>query len=117
MHEECRQKSARITSLSDQIQKVRCKNLKLEGVKQEAAIILGHILSVKHSQGISAAVLVPQETQTLDMCGSCRAGKYWLLSTRAAFVQEKANIPFIFLTHASSGARVVDKVKIYIQNL
>ncbi|XP_004555771.1 uncharacterized protein cfap157 isoform X1 [Maylandia zebra] len=45
VHEECRQKSARITSLSDQIQKVRCKNLKLEGVKQEAAIILGHILS------------------------------------------------------------------------
>ncbi|CAI5649296.1 unnamed protein product [Oreochromis niloticus] len=45
VHEECRQKSARVTSLSDQIQNVRCKNLKLEGVKQEAAIILGHILS------------------------------------------------------------------------
>lgn len=51
------------------------------------------------------------------MCGSCRAGKYWLLSTRAAFIEEKAKIPFIFLTHASSGARVIDKVKIYIQNL
>lgn len=56
---------------------MRCKNLKLEGVKQEAAIILGHILLVKHSQGISAAVLVPLENSgyVWQLQGSYRQSK------------------------------------------
>lgn len=66
------------------------------------------------------------KTQSGYQCFSA-PGKLWICVAAAGqenigycpreLIEEKANIPFIFLTHASSGARVIDKVKIYIQNL